>query len=87
MKLFIENETTLGLAIARAEQITKMTGPICLMTGHKSKGLEYDNVFFLDQSLINPDRGGPQEDNLRYVICTRSKDTLTYVDSDLWEGE
>jgi hypothetical protein len=87
MRLFLQEESSLGLAIARAEQITKMTGPIQLMSGHKSKGLEFDHVFFLDQHLINRDRGGQQEDNLRYVICTRSKDTLTYVDSEAWEGE
>lgn len=75
---FLEDQPTLGLAIARAEQIMNQTGTISLMTGHKSKGLEADHVFFLDEHLVK-DEG--QDRNLRYVICTRSKDRLTYITS------
>jgi DNA helicase-2/ATP-dependent DNA helicase PcrA len=85
LQYFIESQPTLGLAIVAAEQIMAATGPIQLMTGHKSKGLEFEHVYFLDEFLINPERGGEQENNLRYVICTRSKDTLTYVVSDGWQ--
>ena len=48
------------------------------MTGHKAKGLEFDNVFHLDPELI---RSGDQEDNLRYVISTRSKDKFYEINS------
>ena len=78
-----EKATTLGEAIAYAEYIFASQGPIQMMTGHKSKGLEYDEVFFLDEHLVqkgNPEQ--PQEDNLYYVIQTRAKKTLTYVRSD-----
>lgn len=87
ISFFLEGEETLGLALARADHIMSMTGPIQLMTGHKSKGLEFSNVFFLDEHLIDPLRGGPQENNLRYVIATRSMENLTYITSEGWQGE
>jgi DNA helicase IV len=40
------------------------------MTGHGSKGLEFDHVYFLDQHLIGKEE---QEPNLRYVIATRAR--------------
>ena len=91
LRIFIEAAPNLGQAIARAEHISQMAGPITLLTGHKSKGLEFDHVFFLDEHLV---RGGPQfpdgdeqECNLRYVIATRAKQSLTYIKSDEWQGE
>jgi len=51
------------------------------MTGHRSKGLEFPHVYFLDEHLINPERD-PQANNLRYVIATRAQETLTYIKSD-----
>lgn len=85
MLLFLEDQPTLGLAIAQAERIDSMTGTIQLMTGHKSKGLEFDEVFFLDEHLINPERD-PQADNLRYVIATRAKKRLIYVKSEDYQA-
>jgi superfamily I DNA/RNA helicase len=87
IQFFLDAEPTLGLAIARAEHIMNASGPLQLMTGHKSKGLEFRDVFFLDEHLINRDRGGQQEDNLRYVICTRAKENLTYITSEGWRGD
>lgn len=78
LRIFAERGDTLGRAIAYAETIFNSTGPIKLMTGHKSKGLEFDDVFFLDEELIG-DEG--QELNLKYVIITRAKSTLTYIQS------
>jgi ATP-dependent exoDNAse (exonuclease V) beta subunit len=49
------------------------------MTGHGAKGLEFDHVYFLDQGLVGKE---DQEPNLRYVICTRAKETLTYIRSE-----
>lgn len=76
LRIFAMQGNTLADAIQYAEHVFSVSGPIKLMTGHKAKGLEFDHVFFLDEDLIG--KGG-QEDNLRYVIQTRSKDTLTYV--------
>lgn len=85
MRIFLRQGKNLGDAIAYAEHIFNSMGPIKLMTGHKSKGLEFDDVFILDRELLG-DRG--QDVNLRYVMITRSKSTLTYIDSkNLDEGE
>ena len=85
MKIFARQGETLGDACAYAEHLFNSQGPVQLMTGHKSKGLEFDEVFFLDEGLINND--DQQEQNLRYVIQTRAKQSLTYVYSDLFMVE
>lgn len=79
LRIFAERGRTLGEAIAYAEALLSMAGPVKLMTGHKSKGLEFDNVFILDQDLIGKSQ---QDKNLRYVMQTRSKSTLTYIKSE-----
>lgn len=62
-----------------------------LATGHGTKGLEYEHVYFLDSWLI-PHRYASmgwqkeQEDNLAYVIRTRAKKCLHYINTDLREG-
>lgn len=84
IEIFLRQGKNLGEAIAYAERILAAAGPIKLMTGHKSKGLEFDNVFILDQSLIKDDQ---QDKNLRYVMQTRAKSTLTYITSDTFEEE
>lgn len=76
MAIFIEQGRTLGDAKAYAKAILEQSGPIKLMTIHKAKGLEWDNVFLLDADLIGHEG---QEPNLRYVAVTRAKDTLTYI--------
>ena len=48
------------------------------MTGHKAKGLEFDDVIFLDEFLVGAE---DQDPNIRYVIITRAKETLTYAES------
>lgn len=77
IRSFFENATTLGDAVAVAKKIFSCSGPIKLMTGHKAKGLEFGHVYFLDDDLIN--LKFQQERNLRYVIQTRAKQTLTYI--------
>ena len=84
MALFIEETDNLGDAIALCERIMQQPGRIKLMTGHKAKGLEFDNVFFLDQHLISKKE---QDPNIRYVIITRARHTLTYVESSKLQGE
>jgi DNA helicase II / ATP-dependent DNA helicase PcrA len=80
LRIFCEQGETLGDGIAYAEHLFNSQGPIMLMTGHKSKGLEFDNVFVLNRDLIRTDEG--QEKNLLYVIQTRSKKTLSYIHLD-----
>jgi ATP-dependent exoDNAse (exonuclease V) beta subunit len=71
-----EQGATLNEILAWIETLQKQKGRIKLMTGHKSKGLEFEQVYFLDAQLIS-DKG--QDPNIRYVIQTRAKDTLTYI--------
>jgi superfamily I DNA/RNA helicase len=78
MRVFAEHGDTLGSAISYAEHIFAQQGSIRLLTGHKSKGLEFDNVFWLDPGLCD-DR--EQDRNLAYVITTRSQNSLTILDS------
>jgi DNA helicase-2/ATP-dependent DNA helicase PcrA len=62
----------------------KTSGGVILCTGHKSKGLEADRVFFLHPQLI-PSKYAEtemelyQERCLRYVITTRARLELIYV--------
>lgn len=85
MKVFARQGKTLGDAIAYADHIMTIRGPITMLTGHKAKGLEWDDVFILDRYLIHTDED--QEANLLYVMQTRSKNRLTYVDSRDFIGE
>jgi len=78
MRIFARQGKDLGEAMAYAEHVFNSDGPVKLMTGHKSKGLEFDDVFILDRDLLG-DEG--QEKNLRYVMITRAKRTLSYIDS------
>jgi hypothetical protein len=59
---------------------------IVLSTIHKAKGLEWTNVFILDQFLIGKFASNAwqrqQEINLHYVAATRAKENLTYINSD-----
>lgn len=85
MNVFAMQGETLGDAIAYAEHLFNSQGSIQLMTGHKSKGLEYDTVFLLDRDLIRLDEG--QEKNLLYVCQTRAKKELFYVTSETFFDE
>jgi len=80
IRIMLRETKTLGDAIDYLEYLLKRDGRIDLMTGHKSKGLEFDKVWFLDQHLCNLDY--EQDQNLKYVIETRAKKVLTYVSSD-----
>lgn len=84
LRIFANAGANLGAAISYAEHLMNSQGKVQLMTGHKSKGLEFDDVFILDEHLIK-DEG--QDLNLRYVMQTRAKNTLTYITSDGFEGE
>lgn len=85
LTLFAEQGKDLGDAIAYAEHIFNSQGPILLMTGHKSKGLEFPDVFILDQHLLRLEDGG-QDRNVKYVMQTRAKNSLTYIETEGWQG-
>ena len=78
MRVFAKQGNTLSTAIAYAEHLFKQEGTIRLSTGHKAKGLEFQTVYHLDPWLIRSDE---QDQNLRYVIQTRSADRYFEVDS------
>lgn len=78
MRVFARFGTNLSQAISYAEHLFQQKGTIHLLTGHKAKGLEWPNVFHLDPFLIGE---GEQENNLRYVICTRALENYFEIES------
>jgi DNA helicase-2/ATP-dependent DNA helicase PcrA len=84
LEVFLRERATLGEALAYFQQVTTQAGRIKLMTGHKSKGLEFDRVWFLDRDLLSP-KG--QDRNIRYVIETRARHELRYVTSERWHAQ
>jgi len=87
LRIFAAQGPTLAAAIAYAEHLFKAQGPIQLLSGHKSKGLEWDTVYHLDSHLIpaiyaKTQEALQQEENIRYVINTRAKQSLRFVNSD-----
>jgi superfamily I DNA/RNA helicase len=91
LRVFAEHGASLSAAIAYAEHLFKSQGTIQLLSGHKSKGLEYDVVYHLDPWRI-PSKWavGPealeQEKNLNYVITTRAKKELWLVNAEDFRG-
>jgi superfamily I DNA/RNA helicase len=83
MRVFADHGATLSSAVSYAEHLFAQQGTIRLLTGHKSKGLEFPNVYWLDPSLCD---SREQDRNLAYVITTRSENKLNMVDSSsiLW---
>jgi DNA helicase-2/ATP-dependent DNA helicase PcrA len=87
LRVFAGTGPNLGAAIAYAEHLFSSHGPIQLLSGHKSKGLEWDIVYHLDpwripsQYATSPEEH-EQELNVRYVIETRAKSELYLIDAD-----
>lgn len=86
IQIFLDAGETLGEALAYAQNLFDSQGPIQLMTGHKSKGLEFNTVFILDRELIRV-KEHQQEKNLLYVMQTRAKKELFYVQSGAFFDE
>jgi superfamily I DNA/RNA helicase len=84
LRIFARQGDNLDQAISYAEHIMNQSGPVKLMTGHKSKGLEFRDVFILDEHLIRDDQ---QDKNLRYVMQTRAQSTLTYIYSENFQED
>lgn len=76
--LFLREQPTLGQALTHLNEVFRSSGRVDLMTCHKSKGSEFDNVFILNEEIISEEG---QDPNLRYVAATRSKRNLTYITS------
>lgn len=81
MRVFASHGDSLGQAITYAEHLFKQTGSIRLLTGHKAKGLEFDEVIHLDPWLVRK-QPSLQDRNLDYVISTRSRDKLIEINSE-----
>ena len=92
LRVFVDIGGHLKGAITHAETIFQSRGSIQLLSGHKSKGLEWDTVFHLDPWRI-PSlwARGPeereQELNVKYVIETRAKKNLVLIDARGYNGE
>ena len=80
VNILLAEVETLGETKAYLNHLLSREGRILLMTGHKSKGLEFNNVWFLDQFLCRLKY--EQDANLKYVIETRAKERLSYIQSD-----
>lgn len=69
------------------EMFSDSSALITFATGHKSKGLEFPSIIHLEQKLIGE---GEQEANLNYVINTRAKHKITFLNlkqiKDLSDG-
>ena len=92
LRVFASFGPDLGGAIAYAEHIFKSQGPIQLLSGHKSKGLEWNTVYHLDphrvpSSYAKEEEELEQERNVKYVIETRAKRELYFVRMDEFLGE
>jgi superfamily I DNA/RNA helicase len=91
LHVFAEAGGDLKGAVLYAEKLFATSGPIQLMSGHKSKGLEFDIVFHLDPWRI-PSKYATSSDqqdqelNLKYVIETRSKKTLNLISMENFRG-
>lgn len=83
MRLFAMQGASLGDALHYARHLAELHSPLKLLTGHKSKGLEFDTVYFLDRQLISNKQ---QDPNVRYVIITRAKSRLVYVNTEGYRG-
>lgn len=91
LRVFVDIGGSLAGAIAYAESLFKTKGPIQLLSGHKSKGLEWDHVFHLDPHRVpspyaHGDAAIEQELNVRYVIETRPKKSLTLISMETYNG-
>lgn len=85
LKVFADAGETLADAISYAEHLFASEGAIQLMSGHKAKGLEFDEVIHLDPWRIPSayaisEADKEQEMNLKYVIETRWKKRMFLAD-------
>lgn len=77
LRIFARNGETLEEACTTAEEVLNREGRILLMTGHRSKGAEWDRVFILNKSEI---RMKDQDPNILYVMQTRPRHFLGFIE-------
>ena len=78
MRVFARSGSTLSTALAYARHIFASTdGEIRFLSGHRAKGMEFDHVYHLNSGNI---KQGGQEQNIKYVIDTRPRHRLTYIE-------
>jgi superfamily I DNA/RNA helicase len=87
LRVFASFGATLGGAVAYCEHIFADRGAISLLSGHKSKGLEWNVVYHLDPWRIPSPyaidhEAREQEKNIDYVISTRAKEELYLIDME-----
>lgn len=87
LRVFANFGESLLAAIAYAEGLFQSSGPIQLLSGHKSKGLEWETVYHLDPWRIpspfaESEEDLEQEQNVKYVIETRAKEALYLVNME-----
>ena len=88
LRVFAGFAPTLGGAIAYAEHLfSQRQGTIQLLSGHKAKGLEWPVVYHLDPWRIPSKWATTQEEieqelNVAYVINTRAKESLYFINLD-----
>lgn len=84
-----EDTDTVNVLVDRLKELFEdRTDAIKLCTIHKSKGLEADIVYILNENLIpsrfaKSDEQLRQEKNLKYVARTRAKEELYYLNIDV----
>ena len=81
MMVLAEGKENLGEVLTSVRALQDQSGRIKLMTAHKSKGLEFAQVFILDRELIKT-QDSLQERNLLYVMQTRAQQSLTYITTE-----
>lgn len=85
--LLLEGFTVKALIGELTSMFAKTSGTIILASGHKSKGLEWDTVVHLDPWRVpskwaKSSSAKQQENNLKYVIETRTKNRLILANFD-----
>lgn len=92
LRVFSSFGPNLGAAIAYAQDLFAQSGPIQLLSGHKAKGLEWPIVYHLDPWRIPSQYAQTEEDeeqewNVKYVIETRAKESLYFMDTHWFERD
>lgn len=78
MRVFARAGKSLAGALAYARHIFESKdGEVQFLSGHRAKGLEFDHVYHLNSGSI---KQGGQESNIHYVIDTRPRERLTYIE-------
>lgn len=82
MRIFAEHGRSLHGAMTYAKHLFEQKGTTHLTTGHKAKGLEWEDVYHLDPWHVRRGHPSQQDQNLDYVVSTRSCNRLTEIESE-----